>query len=261
MVAQLLSADPESSKGDKYGFVGGTDATDPFPLRGVSHRELAALFGEEVVPPRSLVKRLPDTDFIVYSDHQRWHRRPVMITERAIRAHQVPLPGSYWRSAAHRSERPTTPRMFLEHLQRRVTRPAEEPPICLFGLAFPRALKAVAERVQESRAILELPADEESPGYGEATWERAARLIEGTAVPYFRSGGGVAPPPIISESDGGSIDVQWRTSTRNVLIGVPQAPDEPVEFYAHDRQNEGRDVRGKLDPASDNEWLLRWLLA
>jgi len=261
MVAELLPAAPVSSGWDRFGFVGSTDATDLSRIGGVGHRELVALLGEEVAPPPPLVKRLPDADFLVYSDHQRWHRRQVTVTVRVTRAHQVPLPGSHWRSVAHESQQATTPRAFLQQLRERLARPAEEPPIRLFGLAFPQALKAVAERVAKSRAILEIAPDEDGPAYDEATWQRAARLIEGTTVPHFRSGGGVAPPPIISESDEGSIDVQWRTSTRNVLISVPQAPDEPVEFYAHDRQNEDRDVRGKLDPASDNEWLLRWLLA
>ena len=144
------------------------------------------------------------------------------------------------------------------------TKTRSEPLIEVAGHSLPQVLQPVAERLDRSRGMLALGDnwdDEGSPGYAEATWHRAAEIVVGTATAYHRSGGGVVPLPVITKGEAGSIDVQWRTSTRNILISVPAEPDEAVSFYAHDRENEDRDIEGKLNPSADNGWLLRWLTA
>lgn len=142
-----------------------------------------------------------------------------------------------------------------------LVRSLQDHPIRLYGFVLPNELRAIADRIDQSRGILALHDNwdgEGSPGYDEATWLRAAGLIVDMAVSFHHSGRTV-PSPIITEGDDGSIDVQWRTSTRNVLINVPREPGESITFYAHDRENDDRDIEGKLDAFSDNGWLLGWL--
>ena len=50
----------------------------------------------------------------------------------------------------------------------------------LFGMAVPPALAHIADAVEKSRRILDLPDnwdDEGSPGYSRETWERAAHFV------------------------------------------------------------------------------------
>src|SRR5262245_23553917 len=88
-------------------------------------------------------------------------------------------------------------------------------------------LSRVAERLERSRSMLALGDDwdgEGSPGYAEATWHRAAELVVDAATAHHRRMNIDTLLPIISKGDEGSIDIQWRTPHRNVLINVPAAP-------------------------------------
>jgi hypothetical protein len=129
---------------------------------------------------------------------------------------------------------------------------------------LPADLSRVADRLERSRAMLALGDDwdgEGSPGYAETTWHRAAELVVDGATAHHRQGNVDPPLPIISKGDAGSIDIQWRTLHRNVLINVPAAPHEPATFYAHDEENPERDFGGEVDAGERNEQLLVWLLA
>ncbi|HEY7031693.1 MAG TPA: hypothetical protein VH482_10215 [Thermomicrobiales bacterium] len=129
---------------------------------------------------------------------------------------------------------------------------------------LPADLARVAERLERSRSMLALGDDwdgEGSPGYAEATWHRTAELVVDAATAHYRQRNMSPPLPIISKGDEGSIDIQWRTAHRNVLINVPAAPDEPATFYAHDDENPQRDSGGEVDAGERNEQLLVWLLA
>lgn len=130
------------------------------------------------------------------------------------------------------------------------------------GFVLPQALHAVADRLERSRTMLDLEEDwdgEGSRGYEEATWRRAATLVVTASVAHYRRGGSDVALPVITKGDDGSIDLQWRTPTRNILINVPADVDQRVSFFAHDRANLKRDLGGDLEPAANNEWLLAWL--
>lgn len=146
----------------------------------------------------------------------------------------------------------------------RLAQPATTADAEVAGLRLPAELSRLAERLERSRAMLALGDDwdgEGSPGYDEATWHRAAQLVVDAATARHRQRNADIPLPIISKGDEGSIDVQWRTPHRNVLINVPAALDEPATFYAHDDENPQRDFGGEVAPGERNERLLAWLLA
>jgi hypothetical protein len=100
-----------------------------------------------------------------------------------------------------------------------------------------------------------------SPGHTETTWRRAAELVVEAATTHQRLRGGEPPIPIISKGDEGSIDIQWRTPSRNVLVNVPASTDEPVTFHADDDENPTRDFGGELTAGARQDQLARWLLA
>ncbi len=62
---------------------------------------------------------------------------------------------------------------------------------------------------------------------------------------------------VISPVGDGSIDIHWKDERRQLLINVPAAGDEPIEFYGDDR---GRTiVKGVVDPSASTRWLFAWL--
>ena len=117
---------------------------------------------------------------------------------------------------------------------------------------------SVAERLERSRAILDLPDDwdgEGSPGYAERPGGGRQSWSSPLRSRFVKHADRIVPLPIITKGDGGSIDVQWRTPTRNILVNVPANDAEAVTFYAHDRERRTRDIGGNLE-ANGNGWLL-----
>jgi len=140
----------------------------------------------------------------------------------------------------------------------------QEPVRRVSGFSLPSTLGLVAERLERSRAMLGLDFDwdgEGSPGYKEPTWQLAAELVVKTATGYYQSKQKPAPAAVITKGDEGSIDVQWRTPTRNILINVPADLSDDVHYFAHDAGAPGHSFGAKLNPRVSNEWLLTWLLA
>jgi hypothetical protein len=122
----------------------------------------------------------------------------------------------------------------------------------------------LARRIDQSRRILELEDDwddEGSPGYEEATWRAAVAIIAATANAYWQSKRRPIPIPTISEGPDGSIDVIWRSGTRQVLINVPPEENGPVTFSGLDKADEIRTVKGRLGTDPTQEWLISWLTA
>lgn len=153
-------------------------------------------------------------------------------------------------------------KVFARHSQR--TERQHETVVESFGFQLPEALRPVAERLDRSRSMLDLGLDwdgEGSPGYEEATWQRAAELVVKTSTRHYQLTRKTAPDPVITKGDEGSIDVQWRTRTRNILINIPADHNASVPFFAHDAESPSHDIGAELDPSVSNEWLLAWLLA
>lgn len=134
----------------------------------------------------------------------------------------------------------------------------------LYGFLLHGELHEVAQRIEKSRRILDLQDNWDgcgSPRITEATWLRAIELVISNANDFFQFRGREFPLPLISESDGGSVDVQWRTNARNILINIPEDASEAITFYAHDRERDGRDIEGRLLPDANNAPVLGWLFA
>ncbi|HEX8354692.1 MAG TPA: hypothetical protein VF611_17425 [Pyrinomonadaceae bacterium] len=130
------------------------------------------------------------------------------------------------------------------------------------GLAKRRAtlIARVERTIESSRHILALSDnwdDEGSPGYGEATWERATQFVRHVATGFINEyRRHIAPPKITPGPDGG-IDVRWKSERRTLLINFPSTEGEPADYFGSDK---GRDtIKGTLDLSSQNLWLLMWL--
>src|SRR6266705_3395688 len=90
--------------------------------------------------------------------------------------------------------------------------PAQVRRLC--GIEVPYALSDVADAIEKSRYILDLPDnwdDEGSPRYAPETWERAAKFVLKNAVDLWRSERMRVEAPIIHNGPAGSIDIHWKT--------------------------------------------------
>jgi hypothetical protein len=126
---------------------------------------------------------------------------------------------------------------------------------------LPQPLASIASVVAASRAMLDLPDDwdgEGTPGYQEGTWLRAVAYLVDNAVGFFDEYGLAIPEPKIRKGPAGSIDLHWQRPDRELLINIPAQDGVAADYYGDDRAG-GHVVKGTLDPAEDNLWLLMWL--
>jgi hypothetical protein len=126
---------------------------------------------------------------------------------------------------------------------------------------LPPALAGLAAAVEASRSMLDLTDDwdgEGSPGYDEATWRRAVDFLLGSALMIWHAHGVAIPAPKVRKGPLGSIDLHWRTPTRELLINVPAAAGDLADYYCDDGAG-GHPVQGTLDPAREGDDLLLWL--
>ena len=121
-------------------------------------------------------------------------------------------------------------------------------------LAFEKAIK-------DSRHLLDLEDDwdgEGSPAYTEATWKRATDFLRANANKLRSLLDRQTPVPDISPGPYGSIDLHWQTQTRELLVSIPVEPEQPAGYYGDDHGKNR--IKGTLDTAGRNEWLLMWLM-
>src|SRR5207249_3186795 len=124
------------------------------------------------------------------------------------------------------------------------------------------ALAAIGQSIAQSCHILEMSDDwdgEGSRGYRQETWTRAISFVRASAEAYMRLTSRPLPAPRISHGPDSSIDILWRSGAREVLINVPDSPDEPADFYGDDGPQHTETIKGIFNPASPNVWLLIWL--
>ena len=109
--------------------------------------------------------------------------------------------------------------------------------------------------------MLDLPDDwdgEGSPRYEEATWRRAVEFLLGNALRIWEEQGVVVPTPKVRKGPQGSVDLHWRTPTRELLINVPADPDAQADYYGDDGTS-GHRIKGTLDLAREGHQPLLWL--
>jgi hypothetical protein len=117
------------------------------------------------------------------------------------------------------------------------------------------------QAIKESRSLLDLQDDwdgEGSPGYAEATWLRAIEFLTSNAKCLKETAGTDIPVPFIEPGPHGSIDLHWRTSTRELLINVPSDLNQLAGFYGDNLA--GKSIKGKLNTSENNEWIMLWLM-
>jgi|GEM_PF-3180535 len=144
---------------------------------------------------------------------------------------------------------------------KRRTASARQPSSKMRGRQQPHLPPGISEAIRDSRSILDMKDnwDEEgSPGYTEATWNRAVQFIREN-VRRLRQFNGVriAPPRILPGPDG-SIDIHWKLPKRELLINIPLDPEEPASYYGDAGAKDL--IKGRLDTSSRNEWILMWLM-
>ena len=131
----------------------------------------------------------------------------------------------------------------------------------VLGHDLPPELAHLAVAAEASRAMLDLPEDwdgEGSPGYEDATWQRAVDFLLSNALRVWTEHGIAVPSPKVRKGPLGSIDLHWRTPSRELLINVPADPEATVDYYGDDGAG-GHQVKGTVDPAREGQQLLLWL--
>jgi len=125
----------------------------------------------------------------------------------------------------------------------------------------PAELRYIWDAIARSRDLLNWADDwdeDGSPGYARATWDRATNFITRNAATFYERFHVRVDAPSILPGPDGSIDIQWNSGDRRLLINVPVDAEDPVSFYGDDR---GRNaIEGKLDAVPANPWLLMWLV-
>jgi hypothetical protein len=116
------------------------------------------------------------------------------------------------------------------------------------------------EVIKESEAILTLPAnwdDAGSPAFRKATWERAIRMLTAAASFLWATRSLEITAPNISPGPEGSIDLHWKTERRELLINIPEDPNEPAPYYGDDYGADKQ--KGTIAPGNLNASLFVWL--
>lgn len=142
--------------------------------------------------------------------------------------------------------------MIIEKLRERSTREVDINP-------------ELSDAIQASRAILELNDDwdsDGSPGYSEATLNRATTFLLISARRYWDDHQKKLPAPRILPGPDGSIDLHWKTPQRELLINIPADPAAPAGYYGDDKEDGSENaIRGKrLNTSLYSEWIIAWLM-
>jgi len=123
-----------------------------------------------------------------------------------------------------------------------------------------RLTAPIEDSIEVSKTILQIDENWDGEGsrkYAESTWKRAIRFVQDSAIPFIIRHRKQIQPPKISAGPDASIDVRWTSEKRTLLINFPEDENTPPDFFGHDK---GQDViKGTLDLASQNHWLLLWL--
>jgi len=139
--------------------------------------------------------------------------------------------------------------------------PDPEPSVDVHGVRVPAALESVARAIEASRSLLELEDDwdgDGTPGFAEQTWHRAADFVARGAAQLLERNGIVTDDIEILPAAEGGLGIDWRTTSRELLVTVPADPSQDARFYGDDGRGR-RTIKGTLDTSAPNRWLTEWL--
>jgi hypothetical protein len=128
--------------------------------------------------------------------------------------------------------------------------------------SVPAEFEPLRLAIEQSRYMLDLPDnwDEEgSPGYREDVWNRAVTLLLETSLAYWRTNRAAPPFPRLGKGPLGSIDLHWRTDSRELLVNIPASPDSPLSFFGDGLDNKAIQLEGTMPIRDGEAWLLEWL--
>jgi hypothetical protein len=137
----------------------------------------------------------------------------------------------------------------------------DERPTTAGSLQLPAPLHDLEAAITSSRSLLDLADDWDdagSPGYGEATWQRAVAFLVSGVSRLWDDHGVRTERADVLPGPRGSIDLDWRVRDHELLVNVPSDPSQPTAYYGDDGAG-GKKIKGTLDPTAPNRWLLAWL--
>ena len=139
--------------------------------------------------------------------------------------------------------------------------PSRRQVVAVGDAILPEALKHVADAIDQSRRLLDLEDDwddDGTPGYADATWNRAVTFLAQTASRLWEQHG-VQPDTVeVLPGAHGGIGLDWRSPGHELLVTVPADPAQDAPYYGDDGAG-GRKIKGTLDTSAPNPWLLAWL--
>jgi hypothetical protein len=99
---------------------------------------------------------------------------------------------------------------------------------------------------------------EGSPGYEQATIDRAASFLRLQFSWLWSKCGIEAPAPRIAPGPDGSIDLLWKRQEWRLLINVPADPSEAASYYGDDFGSQK--TNGHLETGSHSVGIAPWLM-
>lgn len=126
---------------------------------------------------------------------------------------------------------------------------------------LPAALAGLETSIASSRSLLDLADDWDdagASGYEEVTWQRAVSFLVSGVARLWDDFGVRTERADVLPGPRGSIDLDWRTLGHELLVNVPADPSLHLAYYGDDGAG-GKKIKGTLEPAAPNRWLLAWL--
>jgi hypothetical protein len=149
---------------------------------------------------------------------------------------------------------------FIEHLRAR--RPASRAKQLKVGdVVLPMHLHEFEERVEVSRAVIGRVDPDDGTSVVASTWRRTAEFVARIARLYWQRVAQLPPLPVITDGPEGSVDVVWRSGSRQILLNVPDDDDDVITASGIDTGDDDRRFRDSFRPSETPAWLLHWLTA
>ncbi|MHA1381967.1 MAG: hypothetical protein ACTSRG_26650 [Candidatus Helarchaeota archaeon] len=98
---------------------------------------------------------------------------------------------------------------------------------------------------------------EGSKAYIKETWERAIDFLKQFYHTLLVEHDLLIKIPDIQPSSEGDIDIHWETEKFELLLGIPENPEEPASYYGDDYSDNTIEASTKLD--SLNNILITWM--
>lgn len=117
------------------------------------------------------------------------------------------------------------------------------------------------QAITDSEKILSLEEDWDEMGgsaYDRSTWERAIDFLKTNVKGLWTSKQAWLGVPYIEPGPDGSIDLHWRTKSRELLVNIPADVTQPASYFG-DELGENC-IKGHLDTAEYQEWMMLWLI-